>query len=208
MCLCAIAVGKKPLHAGRKVSNRMDTEKFFQFLHTAEHLKDNTRHSVTSQNRPESVAEHSWRVSLMAMMLENEIEGVDFNKVIRMCILHDLGEAITGDIPSFQKTKADSAHEDAVLFQLLDTLYEPLSSQWKELFEEMLALETPEARVYKALDKLEAVIQHNEAPLESWLPLEYELNQTYGVKEASCHPVLAALRQKAVEDTRKKIEDK
>ena len=152
------------------------------------------------------MAEHSWRVSLMAMLLEDEIADADFNKIIRMCILHDLGEAITGDIPSFLKTAADSAHEDEVVFQLLDTLSEPQRSKWRALFEEMLALETREAKIYKALDKLEAVIQHNEAPLSSWLPLEYELNQTYGGKEAEADPKLKSLRALAVADTREKIQ--
>lgn len=184
----------------------MTDRAFIDFLHIAEHLKDNTRHSVTSQGRPESVAEHSWRVSLMAMLLEDEIADADFNKIIRMCILHDLGEAITGDIPSFLKTAADSAHEDEVVFQLLDTLSEPQRSKWRALFEEMLALETREAKIYKALDKLEAVIQHNEAPLSSWLPLEYELNQTYGGKEAEADPKLKSLRALAVVDTREKIQ--
>ncbi len=184
----------------------MTDREFIDFLHIAEHLKDNTRHSVTSKSRPESVAEHSWRASLMALLLEDEIEGVDFNKIIRMCILHDLGEAITGDIPSFLKTEADSAHEDDVLFQLLDTLPEPQSGKIKALFEEMLALETREAKIYKALDKLEAVVQHNEAPLSSWLPLEYELNQTYGAKEAEAEPKLKSLRALAVLDTKEKIE--
>ena len=183
----------------------MTDREFIDFLHIAEHLKDNTRHSVTSKGRPESVAEHSWRASLMALLLEDEIEGADFNKIIRMCILHDLGEAITGDIPSFLKTEADSAHEDDVLFQLLDTLPEPQSGKIKALFEEMLALETREAKIYKALDKLEAVVQHNEAPLSSWLPLEYELNQTYGAKEAEAEPKLKSLRALAVLDTKEKM---
>ncbi len=83
---------------------------------------------------------------------------------------------------------------------------EPQSGKIKALFEEMLALETREAKIYKALDKLEAVVQHNEAPLSSWLPLEYELNQTYGAKEAEVEPKLKSLRALAVLDTKEKIE--
>ena len=185
----------------------MTEKEFMDFLKIAENLKNSTRHSVTSTGRPESVAEHSWRVALMAMMLEEEIEGIDFNKVIRMCILHDLGEAITGDIPSFLKTKADSDHEDAVLFDLLDTLPEALGTKWRKLFDEMLAKETKEAKLYKSLDKLEAVIQHNEAPLSSWLPLEYELNAVYGCDEAkAAGDKIWALREYAIDVTKKKIE--
>ena len=95
----------------------MTDREILDFLKIAERLKDNTRHCTTSNRRPESVAEHSWRVSLLAMLLEDEIKDADFNKIIRMCIIHDLGEAITGDIPSFWKTKEDSDHEDDMIWQ-------------------------------------------------------------------------------------------
>lgn len=134
----------------------MTPREFIDFLHLAERLKDNTRHSTTSQGRPESVAEHSWRVALMAMLLSGEAEGVDLNKVLRMCVIHDLGEAITGDIPSFWKTEADTAREDKEVFALAESLPEPVRSEWKALFAEMIEMKTPEARVYKALDKMEA----------------------------------------------------
>lgn len=183
----------------------MTDREILDFLKMAERLKDHTRHCTTSRRRPESVAEHSWRVSLMAMLLEDEIGDADFNKIIRMCIIHDLGEAITGDIPSFWKTKADSAHEDDVIYQWMDTLPEPQSSRFRRLFEEMNAQETKEAKIYKALDKLEAVIQHNESPLDTWLPLEYELNRTYGMEQAKCDPKLESLRQLVAEDTEEKL---
>ena len=186
----------------------MTPREFIDFLHLAERLKDNTRHSTTSQGRPESVAEHSWRVALMAMLLSGEAEGVDLNKVLRMCVIHDLGEAITGDIPSFWKTEADTAKEDKEVFALAESLPEPVRSEWKELFAEMIEMKTPEARVYKALDKLEAVLQHNEAPLSTWIPLEYELNQTYGMEEAKASiPFLEAVRNLAVTDTKEKLQN-
>ena len=120
----------------------MTDREILDFLHIAERLKDNTRHCCSSNRRPESVAEHSWRVSLLAMLLEDEIKDVDFSKIIRMCIIHDLGEAITGDIPVFWKTKGDSDHEDDMIEQLLDTLPEPQQSRFRDLFAEMHAQET------------------------------------------------------------------
>ena len=51
-----------------------------------------------------------------------------------------------------------------------------------------------EARIYKALDKMEAIIQHNEADVSTWLPLEYDLNLTYGVPESHAEPYLERLR--------------
>lgn len=86
----------------------MRQEDFLSILSVAEKLKCNTRHSDTSNGRRESVAEHSWRLALMAMLLEDEFPGVDINKVIKMCLIHDLGEAFTGDIATFNKTEKDS----------------------------------------------------------------------------------------------------
>lgn len=191
--------------AAESGGSRVTDREILDFLHIAEHLKDNTRHCCTSKGRPESVAEHSWRVALLAMLLEDELADADFGKVVRMCILHDLGEAITGDIPSFWKTKADSDHEDDVIYALLDTLPEPQRSRFRALFEEMHAQQSREAKIYKALDKIEACVQHNESPLSTWLPLEYELNQTYGQENAAFDPRLKQLRETVAEDTREKI---
>ena len=90
----------------------MTVKQMMDFLHIAERLKDNIRHCTTSKRRAESVAEHSWRVSLMAMMLVHEIKDVDFYKILQMCILHDLGESITGDIPTFWKTEEHTKIEE------------------------------------------------------------------------------------------------
>ena len=98
----------------------MTPREYIAFLQVAGKLKDHTRHSVSARGREESVAEHSWRTALMAMLLAGEADGVDLPKVVQMCILHDLGEAVTGDIPSFEKTQADALREHAALFRLLD----------------------------------------------------------------------------------------
>ena len=69
----------------------------------------------------------------------------------------------------------------------------------------MEALETPEAQVCKALDRMEAVLQHNEAPLETWIPLEYALNRTYGAENADPFSFLKALREQMRLDTEEKL---
>ena len=89
----------------------MDVRKLIEILSVAEKLKNNTRHSWTSSGRQESVAEHSWRLALMAYLVKDEFPDADINKVILMCIIHDLGEAFTGDIPSFNKTDDDELTE-------------------------------------------------------------------------------------------------
>ena len=82
----------------------MKPVELLEILHTAERLKDVTRHSYTSGGRHESVAEHSWRIALMAFWMKDEFPDVDIDKVIRMCLIHDLGECFIGDIPTFAKT--------------------------------------------------------------------------------------------------------
>ena len=78
--------------------------------------------------------------------------------------------------------------------------------EFSALFSEMEKLETREARLYKAIDKIEAVIQHNESDIRTWLPLEYDLQLTYGQKEAAFSPWLSALRGQVDQWTREKIE--
>lgn len=185
----------------------MTDREFIKFMHQGEKLKCNTRHSWTSSSRKESVAEHSWRLTLMALLLADDMPEIDYRKVIEMGIIHDLGEAVTGDIPSFLKTEEDSQVERTALESLLELLPSPQKERMEKLYQEMEEMKSPEAKVYKALDKLEAVIQHNEAPLSTWLPLEYELNQTYGNEEANAHPRLRQLRDTAIEDTKQKLRE-
>lgn len=177
-----------------------------QVLHTAEKLKDTTRHCDTSSGRRESVAEHSWRLTLMAFFLRDEFPALDMDKVLRMCLVHDLGECFTGDIPSFLKTAADTEREDTLLERWVRGLPAPYCTELTALYGEMDALETQEARLYKALDKLEAVIQHNEAPISTWLPREYALNMTYADENVAFSPYLTALREAVRDETRAKIE--
>ena len=183
----------------------MEVRKLLEALHIAERLKDVPRHCTTSQGRTEDVAEHSWRIALMAYFVHDEFPDVDTDKVIRMCLIHDLGEAFTGDIPTFRKTAADEQREEDVLFSWVAQLPEPYASEMRALYEEMAALETPEAKLYKALDKLEAVIQHNESPISTWLPMEYELNLNYGADAAAFSPYLTELRAAMRRDTEEKI---
>ena len=183
----------------------MEPKEFLAFLARLEKLKCNTRHSWTSSRRHESVAEHSWRLAMLAMLLRDALPEVDMDKVLRMCLIHDVGEAVTGDIPSFQKTDANEETERQAIAELLSPLPDGLRGELTALFAEMDALATPEARVYKALDKLEVVVQHNEAPLDTWLPLEYDLQFTYPEKAVQFSPWLKALKKAVDQWTQEKI---
>ena len=183
----------------------MDPRVFLEILHTAERLKDTPRHCTTSKGRRESVAEHSWRITLMAFLLRDEFPEADMDRVMRMCLIHDLGECFTGDIPVFAKTGADRKKESELLDEWVQTLPETVRTEMTGLYAEMNALETPEARIYKSLDKLEAVIQHNESPIRTWEAHEYELNRTYAIDFVAFSSWLTALRQEILQDTLEKI---
>lgn len=193
----------------KKMEKNMTPEELLEILHRANMLKINTRHNWTIGERKESVADHSWRITLMAMLIsqEDEFKNVDMNKVIRMCLIHDLGEAFTGDIPVFDKNKEDENKEDEIFFSWVNAFPAAQKEEWNALLKEMNALETVEAKTYKALDKLEALIAHDEADISTWLPVEYDLQLTYGKENVVFSPYLSAVKEKIDEDTRNKIKD-
>ena len=184
----------------------MNAREFLDILHMAERLKDTPRHCTTSKGRTESVAEHSWRISLMAFLLRHEFPELDMDKVVDMCLIHDLGECFTGDIPTFLKTSADRETEDSLLDQWVKSLPAEVSADLAALYREMDAQETMESKVYKAMDKLEALIQHNESPLNTWSDNEYELNKTYAFDTVVFSDWLMNLRKEILADTLVKME--
>ena len=187
-------------------STVMEPRKLIEFLNIIEKLKCNTRHSWTSSGRQESVAEHSWRLAVMALLAADEFPEVDIEKVVKMCLIHDFGEAITGDIPSFLKTKQDEKTEDLAVAEILKLLPENIAGEFKELFFEMSELNTGESKLFKALDNMEALVSHNEAPIDTWLPLEYSENLTYGLENVSYSVYLKNLKEEIKKDSIKKME--
>ena len=185
----------------------MTPDELLTILTRAAALKTTTRHCYTAEGRQESVADHSWRLALTAMLLTGvpEFQDVDLDRVIRMCLIHDLGEAFTGDIPTFEKTPDDSSREDDLFSAWINTFPSPQREEWQALLSEMAAQESREAKLYKALDKLEAIVSHNESSLSTWLPLEYDLQFTYGRESTRFSPYLTALRERIDHQTRDKI---
>lgn len=183
----------------------MKPAELLEFLCVAEKLKCTTRHCETSSGRKESVAEHSWRIALMAEALRHEFADTDVDRVIRMCLIHDLGEAFTGDIPTFEKNSDHTRKEEDLLYSWIATLPAATREDFTLLLQEMEQQQTKEAKLYKALDKLEAVIQHNESDISTWLPLEYDLQLSYGKDAVEFSPYLQALRAEINAVTRQKI---
>ena len=191
------------------MSSIMSPEELLKILSQAARLKTTMRHCYTEADRKESVADHSWRIALMAMLMTGipEYRDLDMNKVIRMCLIHDLGESFTGDIPTFEKTDSDATTEDELFHRWVDSFPEPQRTEWMCLLDEMEALETKEARLYKALDKIEAIISHNESNIDTWLPLEYDLQFTYGQENMKFSGYMTELRTAVDDWSREKIKN-
>ena len=183
----------------------MEAREYLDILHIAERLKDTPRHCTTSRGRTESVAEHSWRTALMALLLRNAFPDADMDKVVNMCLIHDLGECFTGDIPTFLKTDTERKTEDSLLHEWVNSMPAELSENLSALYDEMEAQKTAESKIYRALDKLEALIQHNESPLDTWSDNEFELNKTYAFDTVAFSEWLTELREAILEDTMNKI---
>lgn len=183
----------------------MKPRKLLEAVSIAERLKDATRHCYTRNGRHESVAEHSWMMTLIAFFIKDEFPDVDMDKVTRMCIIHDLGEAFTGDIPTFEKTNANEKTEETLLSDWVSTLPENQRVEMYSLYEEMKKRETIEAKIYKAIDSLEALIQHNISDLSTWIDREYELNKTYADDKVEFSDYLKELREEIRKDTLEKI---
>lgn len=184
----------------------MDEEKVLQFLSLAEKLKCQTRHSWTSSGRQESVAEHVYRLMVFAWLLKDEFPDCDMNRVMELALFHDMGEALTGDIPAFEKGREDERIEEEAQQRIADMLPEPYRARLSSIFKEVEEKETKESRLLQAMDKLEALIQHNEADLSTWLPLEYELQLSYGQEQTKDIPYMKKLRQRVYEDSVEKME--
>ncbi len=202
-CLCFLLVW---YNTGIVGGMKMDPRELLKAYAVAEQLKDTTRHCYTSEGRHESVAEHSWMMTLMAYFMKDEFQDLDMGKVIEMCIIHDLGECFTGDIPTFEKNEAQEEVEENLLQEWVNSLPQPYADEMTALYAEMSALQTKEAKLYKAIDNLEAVIQHNLSDIHTWLPLEYDLQLTYGNDKVQFSDYLKQLREEIRNDTIHKIE--
>ena len=184
----------------------MDARALIDALTVAERLKDTMRHCYTKNGRRESVAEHCWMMTLAAFLMKDEFPEADMDRVLKMCLIHDLGEAFTGDVPAFEKTAADEQNEKALLYGWVASLPGDIAKEMLSLYDEMEKRETLEAKIYKAVDGLEAVIQHNISDIATWLPLEYELNMTYADDKVAFSEYLRALREEIRKDTLAKID--
>lgn len=172
-----------------------EIEGVLEFLRSAEQLKNTLRSAWTSAGQPESVAQHTWRLCLMAMIFAPSYPDVDFARLVKMCLIHDLGEAIGGDIPAIDQrpdvSKAPQERRD--LIELLRPLPSRVQEEITGLWDEYEAASSPEARLAKALDKLETLMQHNQG--DNPPDFDYRFNLQYGRRFTAGDPLIASIRE-------------
>ncbi|MGQ0712705.1 MAG: HD domain-containing protein [Gemmatimonadaceae bacterium] len=183
------------------------------FLRAAERLKVTTRSAFTSAGRAESVAEHTWRLCLMALVVAPEFPDVDFARLVQICIVHDLGEAVSGDVPAPEQArrlaagvatgKGDAERRD--LLTLVTPLPAMLRGEIVSLWDEYEAAASPEARLAKALDKLETIMQHT--PGQNPPDFDYRFNLGYGRAHTADHPLIVAVRAILDADTERRAQE-
>jgi putative hydrolase of HD superfamily len=188
--------------------NESELAGLLDFLRAAERLKTVTRSGYTSAGERESVAEHTWRLSLMALLLAPEFPEVDFARLVKICLVHDLGEAISGDVPAPEQVRrraagaaGKAADERRDLVTLLQPLPPALRDEITALWDEYEAAHSPEAKLAKALDKLETILQHTQG--RNPPGFDYRFNLGYGREHTTEPPLIAAMRavlDRATED--------
>lgn len=172
------------------------------FLRRAERLKTVTRTAWTSEGKQESTAEHTWRMGLFALSLRPWFPELDFAKVLALVLVHDLGEAIHGDISAVLQAGAPPKleQERRDLLDLLTPAPDAVRRDFVAWWEEYNAAATPEAKFVKAVDKLETVLQHNQG--RNPADFDYAFNLPYGQAYTAYHPLIARIRAELDADTR------
>lgn len=187
--------------------DREEAHSILKFLQEAERLKNVYRTSWTSDGQRESTASHTWRLCLIGVVLEQYLPDIDIGKLLKICIIHDLGEAISGDIPAIHQTEnaQKAVQERADLLQLVAPLPNSIQQEIIDLWDEYERAASPEARVAKALDKLETLLQHNQGTNPP--DFDYIFNIDYGRRFTDAVPLAAQLRALIDMETKRKASD-
>ena len=134
-----------------------------KFLEAAGRLKTTSRAGWVDVGirQPESVADHTFRTAILCMIYA-DIEDLDQLKLVRMALIHDLPEAVTGDLTPSMKNRESKGREDAAMNQILNLLPEKQRKKYLTDWNEYQKGKTKEAKTVKQLEKLEMALQAKE----------------------------------------------
>ncbi|MGB7433379.1 MAG: HD domain-containing protein [Ahrensia sp.] len=172
-----------------------DANSILSFLREAEALKDVLRSGHTASGKRESTAEHSWRLCLAAIVVGRQVQpAVNMERLLQLCIIHDLGELYCGDTPAIDQTANDGrdVREAEGFARLIAHLPAGDRRYFQDLFDDYNAGHTPEAKLAKGLDKLETILQHTQG--KNAPDFDYGFNLDYGRQWTDLTPEVSALR--------------
>ncbi len=145
--------------------------KKLSFIVEIEKLKDVHRKTKpVGLERFENSAEHSWHVCLSALMLKDfASEPVNIDRVIKMLLIHDLGEIYVGDTIIYaSETEELKAKEAKGIKRILSILPKGMGEELMELWYEFESGDTPDSRFAKAIDRVPPLLHNINGGGHSW----------------------------------------
>ncbi len=189
-------------------------QKLLKFFHQCERLKTEKRHGKTSDNERDRVAGHSWRLAIMIMFIAPFLEKkIDVLKALKIALIHDLGEIVTGDQAYFyhmfdeNAKKLKEEKEKIAIAQIIEHLPQDNQSELESLWLEYEEQSSYEAKVVKAIDKVEAQIQHNEADISVWNDYDRKYYDTYLDKFCNFDQALKVLKELTQDESEEKLKN-
>jgi len=132
---------------------------FTFFISELKNIKRSGWKNKLNMNDGESVADHTYAMTILGMII-SDLQGLNTEKIMRMSLLHDLAESITGDIMPDQMEKNEKhLQEDNAITKILSKLPDELTKTYYKIWEEFQKKESDEAIFVHELDKLEMAIQ-------------------------------------------------
>ncbi len=186
-------------------NSKMNLEKYIAFIEEIEKMKSVLRTSWTSSGRRESDAEHSWRLALLACVVSEEYEELDLPKLLIMSLIHDMGEIYEGDISAALKPDKDDKYDTEyyAVQKVFGILPEAQAKRMLDIWLEYNANKTPEAKLIKALDKAETILQHNQGDMPE--DFDYGFNLAYGKEYFEEGDLLIRLRSYLDKKTKERM---
>ncbi len=140
----------------------MNSQNIADFITMAERLECEYRLTRMSDGMPQSVASHSWNMAMMALVLRPYLQKqFNMRRVLELCLVHDLPEAIAHDVPFHAQTdevRAEKQRNETAAIKLLTGKLD--DDYMRDLFAEYENRQSIESKLVKALDRLDTVVQH------------------------------------------------